>query len=757
MATADLPIPPSPLIGRADELAALEGLLARPGVRLVTLLGAAGVGKTRLAVAAAHRVAASGADVVFVPLAAVTEVEGLIAAMLAALGSQDAPAAGSDAVLVSRLRERSALVVLDNVEQIDGAAGLIAAVLERGATSRFLLTSRRALGVRAEHTLMLEPLAVPDAGASLEEACAAPAVEMLADRLAAADSGFVLESAVTPAVVRICRRVDGLPLALELVAARARGLPLAMIADALEDRVGVLDRGGEDLPTRQRTMDAALGWSVSLLTADAAALFTALGVFVGGMPAAGVDAVAAAVDLDRRACLDALDELVDQSLLVRVGQTAGARYRMLEVVRDLAAARLASSPEAWSRRVGDAHAAYFLGAAEEARLGAVGAEQVSWLERVQAEAANFTAAVQHAVATGDVEVALRLCVALRFLWYMRGPIGPGRALFAAALALDGAPAPLRSAALSEASALARHQADWPAADALTLEAVRCATGAPAGVAAAAWLQRGFVLHLTGRAVEAGGALKESLRLSQESGDRLGMARALHHLGFAARAGGEPGSAWELQCRALALFRDLGNDRHVTTGLIALVELARDRGDLSHAAALIGEAADHLAVLLDSPLIVHLAYHAAAVVAAEGHMTHAVRLLGAAEGLAGATGAAPWPAVAAIADEWLPIAQRVLGVSRVTDLLQVGRSQPDPRQACLALIAAPPEPDSGGVSLTAREREVAALVARGLTNGDIARSLVVSERTVEGHVARILAKRGFRSRAQIAAWVAAGVP
>lgn len=270
--------------------------------------------------------------------------------------------------------------------------------------------------------------------------------------------------------------------------------------------------------------------------------------------------------------------------------------------------------------------------------------------------------------------------------------------------------------------------------------------------AAALLQRGFVLHLVGDWAEARNVLEESLALSHRLDDRLAAARASHHLGFVAYFGyNDVALAWDLQCRCLALFRDVHNERHVVTALIAMVELARARGDRHAARNLATEAADHLRALQDTPLLIHALHHGAALAADEGGPPLALRLLGAAEGLQAATGAAPWPAVASGAKRWLTSAERSIGRRRA-EALRAQARQLDADGALALLDSA-----AGGIpdptELTRREQEVAALVAEGLTNRAIAMKLVLSERTVDGHVARALTKLGLRNRAQLAAYLA----
>ncbi len=748
---AGLPSAPTPFVGRVADVEATARLLARPDVRLVTLTGPAGVGKTRLAIEVARRNAAVFGDgALFVPLADVRDPPGVSHAVLGAVGAAVGARRNALDALADVLADREMLLVLDNMEQVIAAALDVAALLDACPRLTVLATSRRPLAIRAEHCVHVEPMAVPKApSTTAEHALRNDAVALLVSRLEAVDSRFTLSDSDVPIVVGICSRLDGLPLALELAAARARSLPLGALLAALESRLPVLTGGPRDQPARQRTMSDAVGWSYELLDAQTAALFRRLGVCIGGATLDAAAAVAADLELSTVALLDAVDQLVAHSLLQRAD--GDARYRMLEVVREYAIEQLArAGEEPQARR---RHATHFLVVAEEAAGKITGPEQAASIERLAAESPNLTAAVRWAVEDGDAALALRLCLALRMLWYVRGPLAEGRSLFAAALAVPGAPATLRARALVEASTLARHYGDFDAAHALADEGLLIARAAgDADLLAAALLQQGFVLHLLGQYASARTALEESLAIRQRMGDQLGIARASHHLGLVAAFGeGDIALAWEMQVRCLALFRELGNQRHAATALIAMADLARARGELRRARELLCEALRHVTDLDDTPLLVYALHHAASLAADESQQGRAVRLLGAAEGLERSSGAAPWPAVAAASARWLPAVVRRLGPRRVAALRAAGARL----SAADAAALAQSDQDEGDDRLTRREHEIAELVAVGMTNRLIAERLFLSERTVDGHVARILDKLEFATRAQIAAWVAGG--
>ncbi|MBV9581726.1 MAG: XRE family transcriptional regulator, partial [Chloroflexi bacterium] len=450
VAVAWLPVWPTALVGREDEVRAICGLLHPEGsaVRLLSLVGPGGVGKTRLAVAAAAALVPHYPDgVVFVDLAPVREPRFVAATIARALKLREA---GAREQLPAYLHARQLLLVLDNFEHLLGAGPLLAKLLAECPAVALLVTSRAALHLRGEQRFPVAPLATPvDGSASLEAIGGAPAVRLFVERARAADPAFVLEATNAQAVAGVCRRLEGLPLTLELAAARASLLSPEALLRRLERRLPVLTGGAADLPERQQTLRSTLVWSFDLLEPAAQVLFRRLAVFVGGWTLEAAEAICADATLAAGDVLNRLQELVDSSLVRRLETgTREPRYGQLETVREYAGEELVTSGEL--ERIRAAHAVFYTRLAEPAAAAQTSAPWVGGqapaltdaaLDRLEAELDNLQAALDWWATTGRPAEGLHLAVGLSPLWSRRGHYAAGRRWLEALLELADQPAP----------------------------------------------------------------------------------------------------------------------------------------------------------------------------------------------------------------------------------------------------------------------------------------------------------------------------
>ena len=599
---SNLPIPTTPFIGREREAATLRDLLRHHDVRLVTVSGPGGTGKTRLSL----HVAAELHDwfehgVWFINLAPIGD-PGLVASIIAqVLGVREIGEQPIVELLKHSLREKRTLLLLDNFEQVVDAAPIISELLAYAPGLKVLATSRTTLRLSGEREFAVPPLGLPPASAMLDErAYGRPtadheslsmqaitqyeAVRLFIERAQAVKADFAVTNQNAPAVAEICYRLDGLPLAIELAAARIKLFPPQALLERLGSRLSFLVGGARDLPARQQTIRNTIDWSYHLLGEGEATLFARLGVFVGGCTLEAAEAVGHA---DRALSLDVLKEiaaLVDQSLLRQNAEPNQApRLVMLETIREYALEQLGRRSEAAALQRW--HAEYFVALAEQAEPELVGPHQVAWLDRLERDLDNLRAALAWSLEHGEIELGLRLAGALSAFWYTRSHWNEGRRWFKAALARGtGATRASRAKALLGAGQLATFQNDYAPAFALCEQArtLYLELGDRWGMAWALFFQTIIAAQDLANPARSNVLAAESLALRRSIGDKRGIAYSLHLEGEGALYGGEFARAIQLYDESLALFREVGDTYGISLSLAMTAEAAYATGDYERA-------------------------------------------------------------------------------------------------------------------------------------------------------------------------------
>jgi predicted ATPase/DNA-binding CsgD family transcriptional regulator len=754
----NLPMRLSSFIGREKELAEVRRLLK--GNRLLTLTGVGGCGKTRLALAAADELMETFEDGVWlVDLAPLSDPSLVPQAVASTLGVREQPGRSLTVALSDYLASKKVLLVLDNCEHlIEACAELAESLLRSCSELSVLATSREALDVAGEVARPVPSLSLPDLRRipDIDSLSRYESARLFLDRAEAVKPTFALTEQNAPSVARICYRLDGIPLAIELAAARTKVLSVEEISERLDDCFGLLTTGNRTALPRQRTLHATMDWSHELLPEQERILFRRLSVFVGGFTLRAAESVCTGEDLERNEVLDLLSHLVDKSLVMVRENGGQTSYRLLETVRQYGRERVEESED--EAEVKRRHAAFFVGIAEEAEWELDGPDQTLWLAFLETDHDNFRAALSWSLGEGgDAGLGVRLAAALWPFWFARGYLSEGRRWLERAITLSDSLSTLaRAKALNGAGSIATFQDDYEAAKALIEEglALNRELGDKEGIASSLANLCGVAMLGQRDDIPALAALEEAKALRPEIKNRRTVGNLLILEGRVALARGDLERAVELGEESLEMYRGARDAYGIVMCLLHVAFVTLARNDYERTAALLREGLQLSRELEHKVFIQYCVTGLAGVAASKGFPVRAARLWGAAERLSEISGGHIVREGKSTIDyeRTLTAARSQLEEAAWRAAWAEGRAMSPERAIEHALEReAAPEPTATSqthpAGLSAREVEVLRLVATGLTNAEVAEKLFLSSRTVEWYLSAIYRKLGLHSRTE----------
>ena len=764
--SVNIPVPVSTFIGRKKEIVTVENLVLEN--RLVTLVGAGGSGKTRLALRIAHELAgASKYGIWFLDLSSLTDPSLIYQKIASTIGIREHSSRSLLDMLVNYLSTHQSLLILDNCEHLIEACAEIADILlQKCADLKILATSREVLGITGEVSWIVPPLSLPkvqpwrgptSAQEALGEYQKSESMQLFIARATTNAPKFKITSQNSAWVAEICRRLDGMPLAIELAAARVRTLSVQQIAERLDDRFRLLTAGSRTAASRHQTLAATIEWSYTLLSEKEQKLLQRFSVFPGSGTLKAIESVCMGHGIKKSEVLDTLSQLVDKSLVVTRQKTGKKRYFLLETIQEFALEKLAESQEMKTTK--DRHIDFFLNFAKEAEPKLSGPDELIWYERLEIEHDNLRSALAWALESQNSEAGLRLAGSLSFFWFVQGHLREGIIWLEKALENgQGASFASQAKALRFLGGLlmSSEKKDLYQISRLFEESLKLCRQLDdsSGIA---WIlnQSEVIAMMQGELREAKLLLEESLALRKEVGDPWSIAQTLQNFAPLFLKQNDFASAKDFAEETITWFQRAGYKRGVVRTSMDIAEIARLEGNSAYATTLLTKALPQLVQIGDKWSSAEVLESLATLAIDQHEIKRATQLFGIAEALREEIGMPLQEIEHEKYQKNVSKLQEHLSETEFSHVWRQGRTMT--LEQVIEFIFHEPEMSPpvkkehlGG--LTAREREAAVLIAHGKSNREIAETMTVTVKTVEANVTRILRKLGFDSRVQIAAWV-----